>query len=284
MAVEHPAGADVAATVVAIGGADGIFRVWRVATGKQILAAPHSARDAERGDVRDAPLVDVSISGKGRFISVSRNGSLAFWAEREPGGDPSLIAMTRGPYGTVRQAAIGPSDGELAVLSDRAVSVSRWYNERRFWIPLGGSNRESDAEGDPPRGASPVSLAFSLPGSPQASYHHGAIATLWSDGEIRFYNPEGAPWGLNLPSAPAGGRGSARQLMAFNVPHTHFAATDGDRVVRVWRLQQSSAVTILTVPHGPIRSLWFTPDGGSVVVSTPGDRHLRRFPVAATSP
>jgi WD40 repeat protein len=269
--------------VVAIGGTDGIFRVWRAATGKQILAAPHSARDAQRGDKRDAPLVDVAISAKGRFISVSRNGSLAFWGEREPGGDPTLIAMNRGPYGYVRDAAIGPTDGELAVASDRALSVSRWYNERRFWIPLSDSNGGPDGDAEP-RGASPVSLTFSLPGSRTVGPTYGVVAALWSDGEIRFYNPEGGRWGFRLPAVAPGASSSARRLMAFNLPHTHFAATDGDRVVQVWRLGQDATPVTLTVPRGPIRSLWFTPDGGSVVVSIPGDRQLRRFPVPATSP
>src|SRR5918999_1742125 len=71
-AAAGPANAPIAAAaiapsgvLVAIGGDDGVLRVWNAANGTRILTAAHSARDAASPELRDAPLVDVEISRKG---------------------------------------------------------------------------------------------------------------------------------------------------------------------------------------------------------------------------
>ncbi len=79
-----------------------------------------------------------------------------------------------------------------------------------------------------------------------------------------------------------GAEGSPPKLLAFSAGGQMLAATDGLRVIQVWPMRQFSAPVALTAPRGPVRSLWFAPDGGSLVVSAYGDRYLRTLSLPVT--
>jgi hypothetical protein len=265
IAIRQPMGEGLPPAVVAIGGDDGILRAWNAENGTRILTGAHSARDAASPELRRAPIVDVEISPKGRPVSVSSNGSLAFWAERQLGGDSSLLGITRGPGGKVRDVAIQSNLRWMAAVSDDAVYLSAVRNGLQTWTAV-----------DTSTGGSPQSVYFSR--------HGWIVATVWSDGEIRLSRGRGV-----FSTLPPLGQNPARRLVAFandwdvNVMFRDdgvIAATDGDRVIKIkWLKRAPNPGVTLTAPRGPIQSLWFTADNRNVVFSARGDRYLRTLRV-----
>jgi WD40 repeat protein len=256
IAIEEPLGYGPQAAMVAVGGNDGLFRVWHALTGQRLLAARHSVNDASSAEMRRAPLVDAEISSEGGLVSVSSNGSLAFWRGREP-ADSALIWMTRSPHGRVRDVDISPDNRAMAVASDEALYLLNPRPDLRTWTVI-----------DTSRG-SPEQVRFS-PGG-------GVLAAAWSDGEIRVYSVVTRD---RLKTMRIGRVGGEHTLLAFSPDGELLAATDGNRVIQIWPMGYG-APAALTAPRGAVRSMWFTSDGRSIVVSARGDRYLRRLPLPA---
>jgi WD40 repeat protein len=166
--------------------------------------------------------------------------------------------MSRSPGGEVRDVHISPDERTVAVAAARALYL---LNPRppRTWTKLDAS------------GGSPHRVLFS-PGG-------GLLASVWSGGEIRIYSLASRQ---RVRTLYVGDKQTHAALLAFSPDGRHLAATDGSRVIQIWAMREGSTPVALTAPRIPIQSLWFTPDGQSVVVSGRGDRYLRSLPVPGT--
>ncbi len=264
MSIEEPLGLGKDAAALAIGGNDGQFRVWHAQTGARLVTGLHSAKDATKPSLKDAPLVDADISTEGALLSVSSNGSLALWTGRHSSGDSALVWMTRSPGGRVRDVDISADARAVAVASDDALYLLNPRPGQQQWTAIDVPTDEPARRGR----TSPQQVRFS-PGG-------GILASVWSDGEIRIYSMVTREW---VRSMPFGREGPWRRLVAFSPDGQLLAVTDGGRVIQIWAMRSGSSPVALTAPRGAVRSLWFTADGESVVIASWGDRYLRALPL-----
>jgi WD40 repeat protein len=254
MAVEELLGMGLEAAVLAIGGNDGRVRVWRLKTGDMMLDGAHSTRDPGANGLRDGTVVDVEAPPEAALLSVSSGGSLALWTAR----DSAPMWMTRSPRGNVRDVDVSTDNRAVAVASDEGVYLLTIRPFDRAWAAIESSSSD----------ASPSQVQFS-PGG-------GVIASVWSNGEIRVYSSATRDRLKTVRIGPEHGFG---RLLAFSPDGQLLAATDGHRVIQVWSMSHSSPAVAITAPRGPVRSMWFTPDGAHLVVSAYGDRYLRSLPL-----
>jgi WD40 repeat protein len=136
----------------------------------------------------------------------------------------------------------------------------------RSWTPIDADR--GDVGGSR---ASPREVRFS-PGG-------GTLAAAWSDAEIRVYSLTTRE---RVKTMRFGREGLGPRLLAFSPGGLMLAATDGQRVIQVWPMSEFGAPVALTAPRGPVQSMWFAPDGRSLVISAYGDRYLRTLPLPAT--
>jgi WD40 repeat protein len=244
MALAEPLG--VGGPVLAMGDNRGQFRAWHAASGKSILTAA----------AVETP-VDVAISTFGALFSAGRSGAMVLWSpSATKNGGRVWIAWS--PGGPFTDIDVSPDSRTIAAATDRGVYL---FNVAlRTWTPLDTAVVRGKAL--------PVEVRFN-PGG-------GVLAATWTGSQLRLYSVATRTQLRTLTFAP-----TAPALPAFSPDGSLLAATDGGRIIQVWSVTTGGVVDSRIGPQGPIRAMWFTRDGRSLIVASFGDRYLRRVPVAA---
>jgi hypothetical protein len=249
MALMPPRDLDVTSTppLLAIGGSDGRIREWQAATGKQTFGAVHGTGEH--------PIVEVVWAAGGITASVASDGSLELVAVAGQPGAPSLTRPVS-PGGAVHDVASSyETGGTVAATASGLYSVEGPFG---FWTAIDSSDTSH-----------PVQVIFSPRGS--------LLASAWSDGEIRVYDvaTRARVRTLRIPHGAPG-------LLAFNGDASLLAASGPGRAIYVWSMTSDTQPVTLRGPRAPVRSMWFAPYDGSLVVVARGDRYLRRLEVPTT--
>jgi WD40 repeat protein len=230
-----------AGPVLVIGGSDGRVRRWYVASGKQPSLI--------LWDHGDQSIVGIA-SMMGQMRVLSAEGSVLDLSP-VPGGQSEKMPM---PGGAVYDLASAHERGTAAF----ATAGGIYATDPMLRLNLIDSATTSH----------PVQVVFSPTGS--------HFASAWSDGEIRVYATAAQ---ARVRTMRTKGRGPG--LLAFNRDASLLAASSSARTIYVWPTTGDGAPVTIKGPRAPLRSMWFAPYDGSLVVAAQGDRYLRRLEVPA---
>jgi hypothetical protein len=256
MALVRPREAAEAQTLLAIGTSDGGFRVWNALTGKRMLATTH-------------PVMDVAWTGITELTTLGADGTIRVWDVTQP-LEFALISTPSSPGGKVRDIDFNEENEAFTVASLSGVHILRRF-DREGWVAV-----------DSVRGPYPRSVVTSPNGRYLAIGWSSDFITVYHTPVIRPVKKDGTvERGRIVPRMSSGfsSHGSPPPLLVFNPDGTLLAVSHGGRRIFLHSQLAGPSPPAVHVPRGDVRSMWFTPDGRSLIVGVEGEHYLRKLTV-----
>jgi WD40 repeat protein len=225
---------------LAAGGALGLFRVWDLASGRE-LAAPSTEK------VVEIPAIDFSPDG--RFVAIPQGKSLALFDLTNGVVSSSLSTDTRSEISALRFSAddqwlaLGTSSGEVEI-------VDRMRHRR--WKLLMGHTKAV------------LALGFSTDGRRLLSGSADQTVRIWNLAD-------------GFETTVLRAHTNSVSALAISTDNT-LASGSLDGTIRVWNAASLEGVSTLPGHSRQIRSLSFSPDG-LFLASSAGDETEEGFPL-----
>ena len=225
---------------LAVATADNHIRLWRTSTrvwrehpldGAQILTSPSSGQVAYSS---------IAISPDGNLLAGGRSdGKVELWHLDGPSPQSRLIDSHR-HEGVVTSVAFSPDGQRIASAggADNVIDMSNMTGAEGKRIPTG-------------------SEVFTVAFDPRSDL----LASGGSDGDIRFWNPDGSPE-RTIPHAHANGV----MTLAFNPIEPVIASGGADQMVRLWHTDSLTQVDHPLSRHTQtVEGVAFNDDGSRIV-------------------
>jgi WD40 repeat protein len=226
-------------------GSEQIAKLWHVPSGLVV----------RQFGARRAFVTRAAFSPDGQYFSTTNavDDTNTLWgAEVRRASDGALILPLLGHGDVVNALAYAPDGLTLATASGSAS-----LDNRDSRIILWGGPRGSMLRSMPGHGGGTTTLSYAPGGQILASGGRDSLVKIWS-----------ASSGALLHSFTAAENYLAVQWVAFSPDGQLLATGSGDAKVRLWRTSDWALLRTLAGNGYPVFSLAFSPDGGTLAVST----------------
>ncbi|GAA4260423.1 nSTAND1 domain-containing NTPase [Dactylosporangium darangshiense] len=241
-------------TLLAVGGADGTVRLWRLTTPDPL--GPPLAGDG-------LTIFAVAISPDGHLLAAGgADKQVRLWNITDPARPVPVGSPLTGPASTVYSLAFSP-DGQVLAAGSADHAIWRWDMAQQQ--PLPTLTGPTDAV---------QSVAFSPDGHILAAGSADALVHLWRVTGPTDVTPVGAP---------LAGHTLKVYSVAFSPGSTILASGSADDTVRLWDLSDPAHPTArgtpLTGATSWINAVTFSPDGTTIAAGT-SDKNVIMWNVA----